>query len=381
MSWGAHSHRAWPSAFHRACFWGQRAYFRLRAEADSRFFRHAIPCERSGLPLVTVGHCQDKRFFVTTILRNSQDNHMTGFLYELDWQGQRVLRQVPLALADGTRFWNPRGANRGGRGMAVLDGELLVGVAQRILRFDRDLKYLGAIENPNLGSVHGLAVHKGTIWATSGLHDMVVNLDREGNTLRLWHGHESRALQHKFFLPRRSLNLSLEFPDDQFMDHYLRYAAAELYHINALALDEEDLLVLLPRIRSVLRLKENGGQFDEQMEFTDPCLPLAHDLVLWEGRYLVNDTHNQHVRLYGKTGKLLKVIETRMVATEGQSRQFFTGGWQRGLTHLHGSTFLVATSPAMIFELDIEHARMGRVLRLDQDVNNCPSNIFVTSEL
>jgi len=358
---------------------GQRAYFHLRAEVHSRLLRGITPCVRSEQPLAP--DSQGKRFFVTTILRNSQDNHMTGHLYELDWQGQSVLRSVPLALTEGTRFWNPRGANRGGRGMAVLDGELLVGVAQRILRFDRDLNYLGAIDNPNLGSVHGIAVLNGTIWVTSGLHDMVVNLDRHGKTLGLWRGHESWLLRRKFFLPRRSLNLELDFPEERFTEGYIRYAAQELYHINALALDGEDVLLLAPRIRSVVRLQNKNGKLHELVEFTDPRLPLGHDLVRWKGGFVINDTHRQQIRLYGETGKLQKILATEMVPTHGPARQFFTGGWQRGLTHLHGATFLATTSPAMAFEIDVEQACIGRVLQINSDINNCPSNILVTSDL
>jgi hypothetical protein len=324
---------------------------------------------------------RQRRIFVTTILRNSQDNDMTGFLYELDWAGQRVLRHVPLALAEGARFWNPRGANRGGRGMAVLDGELLVGVAQRILRFDRDLNYLGAIDNPYLGSVHGLAVRNGTIWATSGLHDMVVNLDREGNTLKVWEGHKSSLLRRKFFLPQRTLNLPLDFPEAAYMEHYARYASQELFHINALSMDDGDIHISLPRVRSVVKLEEHGGELRETIAFTDPRLRLAHDLVHWNDRVLINDTHRQHVRVYSRTGRLLKILKTEMEAAGGFSRQFFTGGWQRGLAHLHGPVFLVATSPAMVFELDVESGEIGRILRMDHDINNCPSNILVTDRL
>ena len=367
--------------FRRACYLAQRGYFRARERAHVLNRRTLTPCIRAGTSLASAGEHAGKRVFVTTILRNSQNDHMTGFLYELDWGSREILHAIPLALTEGARFWNPRGANRGGRGMAVMDGTLLVGTAQRILKFDRQLNYVGAIENPNFASVHGLARDGDSIWATSGGHDMILNVDACGNTRRIWAGHESRLLRRKFFLPRRELNIGLDFPESDFIEAFAKYSTEELFHINALHLGETHVFALLPRVRSVIQLDRLGTEFNEQIVFTDPRLSLGHDLVLWEDQFLVNDTHRQNVRIYSRTGKLKKSLDTMLVPLAHRSRIFLSGGWQRGLAHFHDSVFLVGTSPATLFELDVRNNRIGQVMQIDSDINNSVHNILVTSEL
>ncbi len=381
MPWGPHSEKTLASTLQRACYVAQRGYFRLREKAHARGRGSLTPCTWVDAQLAASPQHGHKRVFVTTVLRNSQDNHMTGLLYELDWETRKVLRAIPLALTEGAHFWNPRGANRGGRGMAVMDGTLLVGVAQRILKFDSLLNYLGAIENPNFGSLHGVAVQGDTIWATSGLHDMIVNIDRNGKCLELWRGHESQKLRRRFFLPRRVINTALDFPAERFLEDYVRYSAQELFHINALHIEDNAVYASLPRIRSVIRLDPSADGLIERIVFTDPRLSLGHDLILWENRFLINDTHRQSVRVYSRSGRLEKALDTMLVPLPRRSRIFYSGGWQRGLAHLHDSVFLVGTSPATVFELDVRNNRIGQVMQIDSDINNSVHNILVTSEL
>ena len=73
---------------------------------------------------------------------------MTGYLVEIDWTTSEIVAHVPLPTgADDSVFWNPRGGNRGGRGIVCHDNKLYVATACTVLVYDADLTQIGEVES------------------------------------------------------------------------------------------------------------------------------------------------------------------------------------------------------------------------------------------
>ena len=359
-----------------------RAYFRfyrLKAVRDL-VNRNTIDVNRTGRSLLSASMRKNMRVFVTTILRKSQDKDFTGYLYELDWHTQSIRKQIPLPIDPSVPYWNPRGGNRGGRGMATHSGILYVGVAERILKFSKELELIGDIVHPYFGSLHAMVSDDDGLWVTSGLHDLVLKISYKGEILDEWWGHESNYLRKKFGLRRRILNIGLKFPEDKFMECYAKYAGEELFHINSLSKVGENVYVYLPTVRSHVRIRP----LPEKIILFDPSITMGHDgTITPDNRAIINDTHYQTIRIYDLDTKKrrIKTLGTKLIEVDGPSTQFASGGWQRGLSHVSADIYLAGTSPATVFEIDVANDKMGTVMRIDSNPKNSVHNIFVTYDL
>ena len=109
------------------------------------------------------------RAFITTVLRESQDKGLTGYLYEVDWDNKAILKQIPIPIDSNAPFWNARGGNRGGRGMVTHDGILYVATTTSILKFDRSLNLIGDIIDERFAGLHMLAKDEEGFWVTAGV--------------------------------------------------------------------------------------------------------------------------------------------------------------------------------------------------------------------
>ena len=93
---------------------------------------------------------------------------------------------------------------------------------------------------------------------------------------------------------------------------------------------------------------------------------------------LINDTINQAVRVYNlENARFSKVINTKIYGKK-KAVQFAKPGWQRGLAHLKQSRFLIGTSPATVFEIDIIDERIHNIFKIDTDVRHCIHGLTLT---
>ena len=317
------------------------------------------------------------RVFATTVLRES-GHALTGYLLELDWRIGAVRRSLPIPVDTRHPLWNGRGGNRGGRGLAVHDGVLYVATAMSVLMYDTELQFIGELASPYLCGLHELFAEPDGLWCTSTVHDLIVKIDYQGRMLDQWWGSESPALQRALRYEGRALNLDLKFPTGTFEAEYDRYCQEERLHVNTVWRHDGELYVLACRKNALIRIRPEP----ETIILEDPALGSPHNGILTpDGRVLINDTINQRLRIYDRqTGQCEKTIET-IVRQEGRSSQFVRVGWQRGLAHAEGSIYLVGTSPAAVFEVDIDSGRIGRLCVIDQDVRHCIHGLIVTDQL
>lgn len=355
-------------------------YVKKRAKDISKTFLNTIYADRPlhlDSSLLSPNCVEELRVFATTVIRGTKEREITGFLLEIDWVHNNVKKRIPIPLDTGHPFWNSRGGNRGGRGIFVHNGILYVATALSVLKFDRDLNQVGEITHPYLAGLHEIYVDDDGIWLTATVHDLVVKIDFEGNVLDEWWGSESRVMQRYFEFSSRDLNLALDFPEETFVSEYEEYCKDEIFHINTVWSQNGKVYAFSSNKRSLIKIRPKP----EKVVLQDGQLRSPHNGILTpDNRIIVNDTKNQCIRVYDLLGRRLKTLSTALGKRPiGGSMQFAQPGWQRGLSHVTDSIYLVGTSPATVFEVDIDKNIIGQVCRIDMDTRHCIHGLTVVT--
>ncbi|MGB2963486.1 MAG: hypothetical protein WBB69_05820 [Anaerolineales bacterium] len=309
------------------------------------------------------------RVFASSVIRGSQDQDLTGYLYEVDWLEEKAVKKIPIPIDTKHPFWNARGGNRGGRGLFLKGDKLYIATAMSILVFDKQLNQLAEISHPYLADIHEIFIVEDGIWVTSTVHDMVVKIDFNGALLKEWRGDQSAILQKKFGYHERNLNLSLDFSRNSFEDDFENYKKDEIFHINSVWVEGEDVYILSCWKNAFIRIFPKP----EEIITIDNSLHHPHNGILSPaGTIIINDTKHQYLREYDlKSGKRLKTLSTPVFQQNIRgSSQFSRPGWQRGLVHVVDTIYLVGTSPATIFEVDIDRGLIGKILYLENNVSH-----------
>lgn len=337
--------------------------------------------------------------YFSTVVRGAPPER-GGELVRVDWESKRVLGRVPIVPRDP---WiddpNPRGSSRGGRGILIRDGELLVANYHSLLRFDRELRYRSRITGDLFVGLHELAQTEDRIWLASTSIDAALAIDDAGTLRSSWWPRERPEV-------REHLDLEpLEI--DKEVDNRLRYLDESALrgshtHLNAVAVDDGRLYALLNRYGVVWDATAGRPCIEH------PGLVGAHNLLFLgersEGgdradRIVVNDTRGKRVLVFDRAGRLERAIELlrfrevarlhrrhrpryllevaakKILGTQVVARPIFV----RGLAHLGGERVLVGLSPATILEIDIGSGRLLDLFQDSTDVRVCPHGIAVAS--
>jgi len=307
--------------------------------------------------------------YLSTVLRKSKDKRATGYLYKLLWPKGTVVREIPIpALTRTVDFWNSRGGNRGGRGIAIHNDHLYVATAINIIQYDKSFRFVKEISNPKFCGLHELFIEDDGIWVTSTIHDLIIKVDFDGNTLFEWLGSESKLLQKTFKFGGRKLNLELDFPEEEYAKRYGKYVKGERLHLNTVQVFDGKVYAFSCSKRALIKIHPKP----ERIVMRDSSLVAPHNcFFIGKNRIIANNTRMQTINLYDKKGKRVKTIHTRVHTNKGRSFQFAKEGWQRGLTHMNGKKYLIGTSPVTVFQVDISKGIIERVVPLSDDVRHC----------
>jgi hypothetical protein len=312
-----------------------------------------------------------KKLFLSTIKRGSQKHQITGHLFNLDPTTFHITKKVDIPEPTTKKgFWNPRGGNRGARGITVHNNILYVATATRIRKYDLNLNYLGEIQNKRFAGLHNIHANSSGIVALSTIHDLVVKVDYSGNTLWEWHGHKSKLLQKTFKFAPRKIDYNIYNKNNAAMDNYLK---EDRLHLSGSCIHNNKLLILSGRKNFVVEIVAPNK---ENVYMHDRTLAAAHDIVWVNNLMYVNNTRNQSISVYNN-GKHIKVINTKMYDATRKIDQFATAGWQRGLHKYDNDHLLVGTSPLTVFLLNIRTGKIPHKWKLDNDIKHCSYSLLL----
>ncbi len=335
----------------------------------------------------------------STVVRGASE--ASGEIVRLDWETKRVEAVRVLRRADAASDPNPRGGKRGARGIAVVDGEVIVAEYDSLGVYDPMLERRRDLSHPMMSGVHELhAPDPGTLWLSSTNIDAAVELDlASGEPRRVLWPRESPALQGALGLvpsdvdpsaDHRARALSLRHKEDP---HHL--------HLNAVATLDGQPHALLSKVGAVVNLEreevllEDHGTLGEG----DRGLQGTHNLLFDErdGSAFVNQTYQRNVRVYDvERRKLRAAIDLlRFPWVQRMARRHDRRYWLkrrirrrlgkgspnkplflRGMDRT-GRLLFVGVSPASILCIDLEADRMVDVYQHSTDLRACVHGLKV----
>jgi len=331
--------------------------------------------------------------YFTTVIRQAPTSE-GGEVVKLDWLSKKVLAVQPIVPSDPpVSATNTRGGTRGGRGILIPNGNVLVASYHSLHSFDLDLSPLQRISNHTFANLHEICGQDNSVWTTSTEIDAAVKVDREGNTMETWWPREDEVTVTRFGL--KPLKIDKE-ADNRTAYEELGYGDPSHVHINAVAVGHDGRpLMLLNRFGAVIKLHPT------EVHIVEPNMRGCHNLLVSRsGHLLVSNTLQRSVDIFDTQGTLHKRIMlenldpvarilrrhtgTRIkcwLAKHGRPHKIFHSMFRqavssrpvfvRGLCETPNGTILVGISPAAIIELDWTSGKVVDFFAYSDEVSVC----------
>ena len=243
------------------------------------------------------------KLYFSTVFRYAPIDQ-AGELVKIDWEEKRVEKKVPV-LPKVLKFEdpNPRGNSRGGRGIAVVDGKVIMAGYCELQVYDFDLNPLFNISHNLFSGLHEVyyeSDHRLWVTSTSLNTALLIDLDT-GQLLDQFWPQEIPAFQERWGVKPRAINKE--------EDNRIRFLKKNIekdphhLHFNAFFRWKDENFGLFNRLGAVVNLTRNTVVFE------DPKIKGCHNLnILDDGSIFINDTRNQAVNIYDMGGSLKKRI-------------------------------------------------------------------------
>jgi len=297
------------------------------------------------------------RAVVTSNVRLAPPGKPSAYLRVFDLASREVLLTVPVPESlFRAHDPNPRGGQRGGRGVSVHDGRLVVANAERLFVLDTSWRLVDELSHPLAADIHDVLAEERGIWVTSTACDALLLLGWDGEAKGVWTYRTDRRLVKRLGLRR----LPRFDPDFDYRDPRNRGGDDDLAHLSSVVRDGDRLLVMLGRMEgrteetrqdawSAVVEIEKGMRLDRVRasllcRHHAPLVP-NHNAEQANGLVVLNDSNaNRLVALDPKTG-----VTRRSVAIPGNPP------YARGLARLPGGQWLVGSQrPLAVYEVDLD---------------------------
>ncbi len=245
-----------------------------------------------------------KIYFTTVVRAASQE--LGGEIVRVDWQSKTVeARQWIYPTNPDMTDPNPRGNTRGGRGIEVLDREVIVANYHTLKVYDRQLRHLRDISHPLLVGLHETFSNgDGRLWASSTAIDAVLGIDvKVNNVFQQYWPREMSGFQQALGLTPLKI--------DKQADNRLKFLERKHslhpshLHLNAISIFEGKLYGLFNAFSAIVNLE------DGEIVIHDKSLHHPHNLYIEEdGTTIVNNTFGRAVHIYDlHTRELMRKID------------------------------------------------------------------------
>jgi hypothetical protein len=333
-----------------------------------------------------------KELYFSTVFRYAPIDQ-AGELVKVDWETKKIEKVVPvgpkvLKFEDP----NPRGNSRGGRGIAILDGKVVMASYCELQVYDLDLNPLFNISHNLMSGIHEI-YHEGgaRLWVVSTSLNCAILLDLNSGQLldEIW-PQEISTFQNRWGIRPRTINKE-EDNRIQFLSHDIEKDPYHL-HFNAYYPWKGERFGLFNRYGAVVNLTRNSVLFE------DPKIIGAHNLIITDdGHLLVNDTRNQGVNVYNMNGMLTKRINLLPMHSAGKRVKHykFLGPARKLLTRigikqksvkmpffvrgmdLHEELLFIGISPASVLCVNWITGELVDTFQYSQDVRKAVHGVKV----
>ncbi|MEM2567116.1 MAG: hypothetical protein QXH20_01415 [Candidatus Bathyarchaeia archaeon] len=272
------------------------------------------------------------RVLVTTLHRVSKRMQTHGYLLEIDWENQRITRRIEAPPLWSHFGWRDRGGRRGLRGITFFKGLIWVASCDALFGLDpQSLEVERIISHPYMSHIHEIEATEEGIWVTSICGNGIFLIDEN-----------QQVLKEAWLCGRPTEDLRVKLNHDMCK-----------YHFNTVFIDGEEVFAYGLHTGQVFRM------------WPPPIIEVAR---------LEKDCHNVVKTPYGWFRNVSKESVVRVGDREvklprrGREGEFTQPGWLRGMAWLSETRVLVGSSPASLFEIDIEKMQIVNEMQLEKDV-------------
>jgi hypothetical protein len=310
-----------------------------------------------------------RRAVVTSNVRFAAPPQPSGYLRVVDLDTGVVLLTTPMAESlFRAHDPNPRGGQRGGRGLSVHGGRLVVANAERIFVLDTSWRLVDELSHPLAADIHDVLAEERGIWVASTACDGLVLLGWDGTLKHVWTYRDHRKLVKDLGLPRSALEPFQR--DFDYRDPRYRVDGCNSVHLNSVAPDGDGLLVMFGRMEG---LTEETWQ--NLSSVVVRVSGKGKGTILCRSDGLVVPNHN-----VAREGELILFNDSnasRLVAYDPAMREErlsieIPGSppYARGLSRVGPNRWLVGSqSPLAVYAIDLERGETVREYPFESSKN------------
>lgn len=296
---------------------------------------------------------------VSSVVRGANQGDSHGGLYIVDLERERFEQVVDWN--DGSINFDGRGADRGLRGIAILDDLIFVAASDELFLFDRNFRIIASYRNAYLKHCHEMSLARGSLYLTSTGYDSILrfNLKERAFDLGLRVGYASAKASVASFDPQAAIGP----------------APSMALHLNNVHVDDYGIYVSGLKTPALLQLTSQGAfVYAEIPQGTHNARPFA-------GGVLLNDTEADHVVLFTPQRQVSIPtprypegdLEYAGVDVSGVARQAFG----RGLCAVSNDIVIGGSSPTTVSVYDLGAGARIKSVTITMDVRNAAHGLAV----
>jgi len=294
------------------------------------------------------------KLVATSVVRGSRKGESHGGVFMVDFAKQDVVQLLDWNTSE--IDFEGRGGDRGLRGIAFSDDEILIAASDELFLYDRSFKIKTSNKNRYLKHCHEICRFEQTIFLTSTGFDSLLAFDLEKKRF-VWGFH----LQRQY---------------DQWAGHTF-HPLSEMgprpvnsFHINMVHVDSTGIYLSGLRTKALLHL-------NSKMEVSKVCsLPAgAHNARPYRDGLLFNDTEDDCIRYAGRNGEdiafKIEIYDERDIEFAGfDETNIARQGFGRGLCPVGDRFVAGGSSPSTISLYDLEAKQKVGSVNLTMDIRN-----------
>lgn len=296
---------------------------------------------------------------VSSVVRGANHGDSHGGLYRVNLESGSS--DQLLDWNDGSINFDGRGADRGLRGIAIVDECIFVAASDELFVFNRNFEIVTSYRNQHLKHCHEIAIFRDSLYLTSTGFDSILRFDlatREFNLgLRIFRASGAYGMQA--FDPNRP---GAAPPSTAF-------------HLNNVCPNENGIFISGLRLPALLQATPGGVRVYAE-------IPLGtHNAQPFQGGVLLNDTDGDQF-VWFRPERMIAIPVPRYpdedlthkdADASGIARQAFG----RGLCRLSGLMFAGGSSPTTVSVYDLAAGERLKSVNITMDMRNAAHGLAV----
>ncbi len=294
------------------------------------------------------------KLIATSVVRGSRRGGSHGGVFMVDFEQQEVEHHFNWNTSEIN--FEGRSGDRGLRGIAFSDEDILIAASDELFRYDRSFKIKTVSKNQYLDDCQEICRYEQTIFLSSAGFDSLLAFDLDKKKY-VWGFHLLRQFDQwvgHTFDPRSNMGPR---PVNE-------------YHVNMVHVDSTGIYFSGLRTNALLHL-------NSKMEVSEVCsLPAgAHNARPYRDGVLLNDTESNCVRYAGSDGKnqafkIVTYAEGELEFADNDDTSVLRQGFGRGLCPVGDRFVAGGSSPSTISLYDLDTNQTVGSVNLTMDVRH-----------